>query len=181
MPQLVGCRCVLCEGRIASESEGRFCEGCGNPVHHACGLKPEVRGGGTCADCGVNLTEAAILRARQTNRKRPLPQGTGPYPIASSCPKCGDKAYRLARPEMFIAFRWDRVCKECETRYTPPTPQWAAILFLLVGVILAGIGGMSIGLAAPRGSFPVCGGFLGFLGLLSLAHGIRSLKSPGRV
>jgi hypothetical protein len=181
MEQLVGCCCVLCEVPIASELEGRFCDSCGNPVHRACEAKPEALGGGFCAECGANLADAVRMRARATGARRPVPQRRGPYPVSVVCPKCGDAPYKRVKPETFVAFRWDRVCKVCETRYTLPTPLWAAIIFLIVGLILAGFGAISVGLAARGGGFPVCEGFLGFLGLLALVHGIRSLMAPGEV
>jgi hypothetical protein len=34
----------------------------------------------------------------------------------------------------------DRVCRDCETRYTPPTPIWMAIAGLLVGLVILSVG-----------------------------------------
>src|SRR5262249_8664775 len=42
--------------------------------------------------------------------------------------------YRPVAPGTMIAFRSDRVCRECGTRYTPPTPTWAARLFCEIGL-----------------------------------------------
>ncbi len=36
LPQLVGRSCAVCDERIGSEVDGRFCEGCGNPIHNRC-------------------------------------------------------------------------------------------------------------------------------------------------
>jgi hypothetical protein len=36
MRQLVGQNCAVCGNRIGSVVDGRFCEGCGNPVHDNC-------------------------------------------------------------------------------------------------------------------------------------------------
>lgn len=37
LPQLVGMSCAACSQRIGMEIDGRYCEGCGNPIHNACG------------------------------------------------------------------------------------------------------------------------------------------------
>ncbi len=55
------------------------------------------------------------------------------YPISSVCPDCGGGEYKKWQSEEFVAFTLDRVCKACGTRYTPPTPAWAAVLFILIG------------------------------------------------
>lgn len=184
MAQLAGSHCVLCQGRIGSELDGRFCEGCGNPVHLTYEAKPDSLAGGVCADCGTNLAEAGLLWTRETGERRPVPRGTGPYPISSVCPRCTNTTYRVVKAQSFIAFRWDRVCKACHTRYTLPTPLWAGVLFLVVGFSLAGLGVFSLAVVAVDGGCPVCEGFFGFLGVLfgvlSIVHGIRSLMSPGR-
>ncbi len=57
--QIVGCRCVLCGGQIGSTQEGRFCGGCGNPIHGACA--PHQSPGcsaGKCGTCGGELPTA---------------------------------------------------------------------------------------------------------------------------
>lgn len=106
------------------------------------------------------------------------------YPVSPACPKCGRSEYRTRRPEAAIAFRDDRVCKACNTRYTPPTPGWAAGVFILIGVPLVGIGGLvflSVALGGESAN-PVgllLPGFFGLLGLGSIAHGVRSLLAPG--
>ena len=41
------------------------------------------------------------------------------------------------------------MCEACGTRYAPPTPKWLAVLALLSGLLLTGIGG--IGLLLVRG------------------------------
>ena len=68
------------------------------------------------------------------------------FPISKVCPQCGSKEYTSRRPETFVAFASDRVCKVCLTRYSPPTPTWAAILFLLSGLALPILGFVLIGL-----------------------------------
>lgn len=47
--QLVGQICTICERRISSDLDGRFCKGCASPVHNRC-VRP---GSGTgCPSCG---------------------------------------------------------------------------------------------------------------------------------
>jgi RsiW-degrading membrane proteinase PrsW (M82 family) len=35
---------------------------------------------------------------------------------------------------------YDRVCRDCETRYTPPTPIWMAVVGLFVGMVILLVG-----------------------------------------
>jgi hypothetical protein len=62
------------------------------------------------------------------------------YPISRVCPQCGGKEYTSRKPEAFVAFASDRVCKVCRTRYSPPTPVWGGILILLLGLALPILG-----------------------------------------
>jgi hypothetical protein len=39
-----------------------------------------------------------------------------------------------------IAFTWDRVCRACSTRYTPPTPVWGRAVFAVIGTAAAAFG-----------------------------------------
>jgi hypothetical protein len=73
----------------------------------------------------------------------------------------------------------------CNTIYTPPTPIWAALLFILIGVVmlLAGsffvIAGILRGVKDPIGS--VFFGGVVAVGVLAVIHGVRVLLSPGNV
>ena len=58
------------------------------------------------------------------------------YPISATCPQCGGTEYTCRKPERLVAFVSDRVCRACNTRYTPPTPVWAAVLFIVIGAII---------------------------------------------
>jgi hypothetical protein len=130
---------------------------------------------------GLVSGEDAILAAEMAPLAPPQPFGT--YPVSRTCPKCGGAEYRRVAPQRLIAFVSDRVCKSCSTRYTPPTPGWAGVVFILVGLLLAGVGlfDILVGLARGNPFPPVCSGALGLLGVVVIAHGIRSLMSPGRV
>jgi hypothetical protein len=93
------------------------------------------------------------------------------------CPKCGGSDYATVKPGRVIAFVYDRICRNCHIRYVPPTPLWAAIAFILVGLVLVGGAGLDALLHAREGE-----GFLVIwkllfagLGVISLIYGIRSL------
>lgn len=58
------------------------------------------------------------------------------FPISRKCPKCQGIDFKRVKPETRIAFTDDRVCKSCGTRYTPPTPLWAAVLFIVIGACI---------------------------------------------
>lgn len=55
------------------------------------------------------------------------------------CPRCRSAEYTVDkdRSERKVVFMHDRVCKECGTCYTPPTPIWARILFVGIGILAA--------------------------------------------
>lgn len=115
----------------------------------------------------------------------PRPTVKGVNPVSRVCPHCGNAEYKPRKPERLIAFTWDRVCKACETRYTPPTPMWAAVVFLLLGFLLVGFAAFSILVRAASGNVlgipaMLCEGFLGFLGLLAIYQGLRALIKPGK-
>jgi hypothetical protein len=65
------------------------------------------------------------------------------YPVSRVCPACRSGEYTTVQPQAMVAYTYDRVCRVCSTRYTPPTPMWARVLF---GV--SGVGFLSIGLVA---------------------------------
>jgi hypothetical protein len=53
-----------------------------------------------------------------------------------------------------IAFAQDRICSACSTRYTPPTPAWARLVFGIVGFAALGFGGFGLYDALVRGNHP---------------------------
>lgn len=187
MQQLVGSACVICQQRIGSVVEGGFCEGCHGAVHNRC-MQPQSAqlAEGRCSVCGANLSQVTAARQRYERERLARRGSKGNYPVSKLCPKCGNAEFKKRRPEKWIAFSWDRVCKACGTRYTPPTPVWAGVVFILAGLPLAGFGGLSVVARFISGA-PVglpamaCEGFLGFLGVLAIVQGIRALARPGRV
>lgn len=91
----------------------------------------------------------------------------------------------LHRPERLVAFAHDRVCNSCNTRYTPPTPGWAGIVFILIGLPLAGFGVFAVIARVASGNplgIPAMAveALLAFAGLLATVQGIRALIRPGR-
>jgi hypothetical protein len=124
--------------------------------------------------------DAALLEAERQQKRQAQPMG--PYPISRFCPDCGGGEFRTARPNRWVAFTQDRICEPCGIRYTPPTPWWAGVVFIIVGIALAGFGlfGVVAGLAQGNPIPVACEGLLSLLGFLAIVQGIRSLVSPGR-
>src|SRR5437773_1751973 len=56
------------------------------------------------------------------------------YRLSQICPNCGSSDYKTVKPAAMVAFSWDRVCRACSTRYTPPTPVWARMVFGVIGL-----------------------------------------------
>jgi len=186
MPQLVGSLCVICRERIQDVLEGRICDGCHNAVHNRCGEPTAVQSvDERCPSCGVNLIQAKFLTQNEERERRVRSAPQGSYPVSNVCPKCGNAAFKKRKPDKWIAFTADRVCTACQTRYTPPTPSWAGVVFMLVGLVLAGVGflGVIIGLLRGAAGVPamLCEGSVGVIGVLAIVHGLRSLMSPGKV
>jgi hypothetical protein len=110
----------------------------------------------TCPNCGAACLESAIVcacgygfsgvpsesPASPSDVKKPAaierpfdigkPLGTG-FRVSLVCPSCGSTQHEKVKPAAMVAFAQDRVCRMCSTRYTPPTPIWARILFGVIG------------------------------------------------
>lgn len=115
---------------------------------------------------------------------RPSPPPS--YRVSKVCPNCGGTTYKTRQPERTVAFMKDRICRECGTRYAPPTPMWAAIVFIVAGGILGAVGlvgllGVLFGHAGGALASLVCGGVAVFAGCAAIYHGIRCLANPGKV
>ena len=144
-----------------------------------------------CYFCKIDLgdevpkCECGSIRPREKDprlvpttvaRAEPRP----PVPLARQCPKCEGRRYRRARPRARVAFVMDRICLDCETRYSPPTPTWAAIVFMVAGTVLVGVGLLDLLLlAGSRNAFVVpsiiVDGFLVAGGVLAIRHGLLAL------
>jgi hypothetical protein len=178
MPQLIGLPCVICQKSIASIVDGAFCDGCGNPIHHRCQSAVAQPGTEKCEQCGGDPASRIAKEVRGARQTEAHTRATGAplsYPLSNKCPNCGSDKFTRERPQAWIAFAWDRVCSECNMRYTPPTPLWAAFVFIGVGLLLLGFG--VVGLL----SRDICVGLIGLLGLGALIHGVRSLANSGKV
>jgi len=98
--------------------------------------------------------------------------------VSSVCPKCGDETFQSVRPNSVVAYSEDRICKACGTRYTPPTPSWAAGAFLVIGlVLLVGcVGSIAVRIYSGRvvaivGAIPEIG--LAIVGILAIRQATR--------
>jgi hypothetical protein len=106
------------------------------------------------------------------------------YPVSQECPKCHGIEFTRVRPEEGrVAFTDDRVCKSCGTRYTPPTPLWAAGLFIVVGVLilLVDIAAVGVGFAVGADFWFALRTYVFLLATLStgvgcVVYGLRRLR-----
>jgi hypothetical protein len=189
LPQLVGLPCVGCGKKIWSIAEGKFCT-CGNPVHSACLGKTTSASNSACGTCGGDMTTPVAIAVRVERGEMPDPGLAkaaplrGPFPVSDGCPQCGGGDYTEQRPYRWVAFAKDRVCKQCNIGYAPPTPRWGAILLVVAGVILAAFGAVSVIANAGDGvvGLPalVFEGCLGLLGAAALVAGRRAFIEIGR-
>ena len=108
----------------------------------------------------------------------------GNYPVSRTCPKCGSKKYTKRAAEAFVSFAPDRICTKCGYRYTPPTPKWAGVVFIICGLALMGLGAFFVidrwrsAQQPPGVSFYVTTGLCSFLGFPVILFGARSLFAP---
>ena len=105
-------------------------------------------------------------------------------PIARVCPRCGSDAYSGGGLTSSL-----RTCRECGTRYRPPTPAWERFLFggVFIFPSLLGLGAAGLCLVltlfhTPEGARGMwafgfwCVGFLAIGSTLGLIHGVRELR-----
>jgi hypothetical protein len=99
------------------------------------------------------------------------------YPISATCPECGGAEFTRRKPKRLVAYVSDRVCRACGTRYTPPTPIWAGILFLFAGLTLPFLGLVLTSLLVDPFSIAglICEGSIAALGVAAFVGGIRDL------
>lgn len=190
MGELNKSTCVLCGQLIVSAGEGGHCPGCQSSIHLLCHSRKTTEKNTTqCPVCEANLIRMASPCGEELEGQRSFPLG-GNYIISRSCPRCGAKGFQPVKPDRLIAFTKDRICISCGTRYIPPTPPWAGILFVLLGLFMLGLGILML-ILMILGSFggrykELLEGVFGVIfgcgiGFLALVHGLRSLFQSGKV
>jgi hypothetical protein len=116
------------------------------------------------------------VEERPTAKKRP---------VALVCPSCGGGEYTGSKPVGWVAFASDRKCAECGTRYSPPTPAWAALVFILFGLAMAAGGlvmvGLLLGAEAPKPIGLAVFSCIAVVGGVAVWHGVRALLRPGKI
>jgi hypothetical protein len=173
MLQLVGCRCVRCQQIISSIVEGEFCRDCGNPVHKHCAAL-SASSTGKCTTCGGEVSNPMAVEGRKAlteEAQRPL---QGNYPVSRYCPACESTEFTTVRPTRWIAFKYDRVCNRCGAAYSPPTPLWASIAFIVAGIMLTGYAPLALLLGSP------CDGLLIVPGMMAIGQGLRGIIRMGK-
>jgi hypothetical protein len=73
-----------------------------------------------------------------------MPRSSYPAPPSKVCPKCGSKKYRSAPAGDSLVIQKERICKECETRYSPPIPPWAPFGAMLAGAAVLTFAGLNV-------------------------------------
>lgn len=141
-----------------------------------------------CWNCGTSkegVENPHFLKPESETRTEP-DQPVQEIPVGNACPSCGGSNFKKVRPKSWVAFISDRVCRDCKTRYTPPTPIWAGVVFILIGLLLGGLGLLGVisrisnpnPLTLPAVAIEIG---LGIVGLLAIVHGARCLTRPGKV
>lgn len=195
MPQLVGSECAGCHARIRLAYDAEFCQECGNPVHTQClCADPTALIELQCIRCGGDR-ESAMARTVRAERiaeaeaAKAAEVRLNGHPKSKVCPNCGCSDYATIRTSQGVAFTDDRICAKCSTRYTPPTPIWAAILFVIIGSaflvasmldVLSVCAELADGKLLPARLIATGIVFgLAIAGGFAIRHGIRCLRNPG--
>jgi hypothetical protein len=104
--------------------------------------------------------------------------------ISRFCPACGSKEFREIRaPAVVVRFVNDRICAACGCRYRPPTPLWASVAFIVIGLLLASFMGYSAMLQLQdKPSLPtvVIELLLALLGVVAFVAGLSGLGASRR-
>lgn len=136
-----------------------------------------------CWQCGTDREGQIDPNFRHADEPEPRPAPSAG--VSARCPACGSSEYRPIRPAGWVAYAPDRLCFGCGTRYTLPTPRWAALAFAGLGAVLLVLA-LVVLLARVGGSvFSILGAIgealIGALGLAAMIHGIRALRHPGEI
>ncbi len=104
-------------------------------------------------------------------------------PVYTRCPSCGSARYKRTEASSVLSLVYDRICKECDTQYTPPTPRWMFAAAIPIGVVLAAISVYGMyrrdaltDLAIARGWLWLICIAVAFLGVATVIMGIGGLR-----
>ncbi len=133
-----------------------------------------------CWNCGTNA-EGAQNPNFQTAEEVDC-KSSASAAISKVCPSCGSGNYSTTRPKGWVTFSEDRICKSCNTRYSPPTPWWAAILLMCIGGVLTIGCAASLMLRFTSGRLPnfvgaVPEAVLCFIGIAAIRQGLQAKKA----
>jgi hypothetical protein len=137
-----------------------------------------------CWQCGTSrtgvpdptfVTELDAAQPAADAREQAEPSRS--YPPSRRCPRCGEERHKPAEADAWIASLADRVCLTCGCRYSPPTPLWAVLVLILIG--LAGgpvslVATLAAALELKVGAALISGVAL-VLSLWCMARGLRGL------
>ena len=110
------------------------------------------------------------------------PPETITIPRSPQCPKCQSNNYQTA-PELgepFVIFH-DRICSDCDQRYSVPVPKWASLTMTVLGPLIM-LGSIAAAIYAlfehpsGRAAFVCTLIFIGGGGLTYL--GIQTYRTP---
>ncbi len=95
------------------------------------------------------------------------------FPVHRVCPSCASTEYHEVHPGRIVAFKWDRVCDSCGTRYAVPTPVWASLLIIAIGIVgaLTGLYGLVNAVPMPLELLLL----VSFIGVAACVQGVRIL------
>jgi hypothetical protein len=128
---------VTCPDCGADHPAGTPACGCGHAFPTSISTDPDRPPGGPKGGAPPPESGRPITIDRPFDLGKPL--GT-PHPVSQVCPQCGSTDYQAVKPAAMVAFTSDRVCRACSTRYTPPTPAWARVVFGLFGLLAIAAG-----------------------------------------
>src|SRR5687767_2506614 len=134
----------------------------------------------TCRHCGTHVfpnPDRTCPHCQGNLDGEPARQRIRDGAISRLCPNCGEAEHRTIKPDRWVAFVADRICAKCHTRYVPPTPMWAAVVFIVLGLLVTAGAGLDAVLHLKDAEMPLVLWKLLFLwvGLAVLVFGIRSL------
>jgi hypothetical protein len=135
MTHVVGIICPLCDFRISSNDDARFCDECGRAVHDACRRTSPDVSPATCPGCGgvrrVRKTAPSlnVIRTTTERDKRPTTPGEG---VIHACPHCGTDSFPHEEV-VWVGPGRSVACKNCGGRVSTSVALAMVTLLLLIG------------------------------------------------